>query len=68
MGDGDPFLMALPDWTAIFTLRPDLEPPGYAETVLDMIDNPRERPARGKSMSKGKAAHWTAIKHQSPDP
>ena len=27
---------------AIFTLRPDLDPPGYAETVLDMIEQNRE--------------------------
>lgn len=55
--------MPQPDWTAIFTLRPDLDPPGYAETVIDMIENPRERPARGKSRSKGKPAHWTSLKH-----
>ena len=25
------------DWTAIFKARPDLEPPGYKETVAKMI-------------------------------
>jgi hypothetical protein len=25
--------MAQPDWVAIFTRRPDLEPPGYAATL-----------------------------------
>lgn len=60
--------MAQPDWTAIFTLRPSLDPPGYAETVIDMVENPRERPKCGKSKGKGKEAHWTPIKHQSADP
>jgi len=52
----------LPDWTAIFTLRPDLDPPGYAETVIDMIENPRERPARGTVRSNGPDAHWPSLK------
>ena len=30
-----------PNWTSIFTLRPDLEPPGFAEVFVDMIENPR---------------------------
>jgi hypothetical protein len=57
--------MAQPDWTAIFTLRPDLDPPGYAETVIDMQDNPRERPARGKSKGKGKSkpTRYPSLKH-----
>lgn len=55
--------MPQPDWVAIFTLRPDLDPPGFAETVLDMIENPRERPARGKSRSKGRLARWPSAKH-----
>jgi hypothetical protein len=33
-----------PDWTAIFTLRPELQPPGYVETLLHCIDNPRIKP------------------------
>lgn len=55
--------MPQPDWTAIFTLRPDLDPPGYAETVIDMVENPRERPARGKSKGKGKEARFPSLKH-----
>jgi len=55
--------MAQPDWVAIFTLRPDLEPPGYAETVIDMLKNPRERPARGKSKGRKRNAHWPSLKH-----
>lgn len=27
-----------PNWTSIFTLRPDLDPPGYNEAFLAMID------------------------------
>ena len=61
--------MPQPDWTAIFTLHPELDPPGYAATVIDMAENPRrERPKCGKSRSKAKPAQWTPIKHQSPDP
>jgi len=58
----------LPNWTEVFTRRPDLEPPGFATVFLDMVDNPRERPKCGKSRGKGKEARWTAIKHQSADP
>ena len=55
--------MAHPDWVAIFTLRPDLEPPGYAETLIDMLENPRERPARGKSRGGKREARFPSLKH-----
>lgn len=55
--------MPQPDWTAIFTLRPDLDPPGYAETVIDMLENPRERPARGKSRSSKRPSRFPSLKH-----
>ena len=56
--------MAQPDWTAIFTLRPDLDPPGYAETVIDMQDNPSEHERqRRRDRSNGRPAHWTSLKH-----
>lgn len=55
--------MPQPDWVAIFTLHPELESPGYAETFLDMVENPRERPARGKSRGKGKEARFPSAKH-----
>jgi len=58
----------LPNWTEVFTRHPELEAPGFVETFLDMVDNPRERPARGTVRGKGKKAHWTPIKHQSADP
>jgi len=32
--------MAAPDWIALFTARPELEPPGYAETFIEMQDSP----------------------------
>ena len=56
-------LMAQPDWTAIFSVREDLRPPGYDETFLDMVENPRERPKRGKSSGKGKEARFPSLKH-----
>lgn len=32
-----------PDWTAIFSVRYDLSPPGYDEVFLDCIDNPKKK-------------------------
>jgi len=55
--------MAQLDWVAIFTLRPDLEPPGYAETVIDMVEHPRERPARGESKSGKRPNRFPSLKH-----
>ena len=48
--------MPQPDWRAIFSVREDLRPPGYDEAFLDMLENPRERPARGTVRGKGKEA------------
>ena len=53
----------LPNWTEVFTRRPELEAPGYAETFLDMVDNPKERPARGTVRGKGKEARFPSLKH-----
>ena len=55
--------MPQPDWRAIFTLRPELVPPGYDEAFLDMLENPRERPARGTVRGKGEEARWPSVKH-----
>lgn len=55
--------MSHPDWTAIFTLHPELDPPGYAETFLYMLENPSERRKRGKSRSKAKPAQSSSLKH-----
>lgn len=59
----NPWTMPQPNWTSIFTLRPELDPPGYAETVIDMIENPKERRPRGKGSGKGKDARWPSLKH-----
>ena len=56
--------MPQPDWTAIFTLRPDLEPPGYEATVIDMHENPSEEVRqRRRDRSSGRPAHWPSLKH-----
>lgn len=52
-----------PNWTAIFTLRPELDPPGYAETFIDMIENPGRRAARKESRKPGKEARFPSLKH-----
>jgi hypothetical protein len=33
-----------PNWTAIFTLREDLRPPGYDELFLEIIEKPYVKP------------------------
>lgn len=37
-----PKISPAPNWTEIFTMRPELDPPGYAETIIWMADNPYE--------------------------
>jgi hypothetical protein len=54
--------MAQPDWVAIFTLRPDLEPPGYAETVIDMIERPW-LPPEGRRHSSSGPNRFPSLKH-----
>ena len=44
-----------PDWTAIFTLHPELDPPGYAETVIFIHEHPyseRKKKKEKKSSNK----------------
>ena len=55
--------MAQPDWIAIFTLRPDLEPPGYAETVIDMIERPWVPPEGRRHSSSSGPSHFPSLKH-----
>jgi hypothetical protein len=56
--------MPQPDWVAIFTLRPDLEPPGYAETVIDMIDRPWVPPERRSHTSSSSGPNrFPSLKH-----
>ena len=38
--------MASPDWTEIFTKRPDLNPPGYDHVMNEMINNPWRNPKK----------------------
>lgn len=33
-----PKMGGAPNWTSIFTERPDLDPPGYAEALIAMAD------------------------------
>ncbi len=49
-----PRISPAPNWTSIFTLRDDLTPPGYAETVIYVLDNPRIKP---KDLKKEEAAN-----------
>lgn len=37
-----------PNWVSIFTLRDDLNPPGYAETFLEIQENPYIKPGVDK--------------------
>lgn len=39
-----PKISPAPNWTAIFTQREDLRPPGYDEVFLYMLENPRIKP------------------------
>ena len=55
--------MVQPDWVAIFTVRPDLEPPGYAETVIDMIERPW-LPLEGRRHSSSSGQNrFPSLKH-----
>ena len=55
--------MVQPDWIAIFTLRPDLEPPGYAETVIDMIERPWLLPEGRRHSSSSGPNRFPSLKH-----
>ena len=59
----NPWTMPQPNWTAIFTLHDELTPPGYAETFIDMIENPGRRAARKESRKPGKEARFPSLKH-----
>jgi hypothetical protein len=37
-----PKISSAPNWTSIFTLHPELEAPGYAETFIYVTDNKRK--------------------------
>jgi len=57
--------MAQPDWTEIFTARPDLSPPGYNQIIEDMRNNPWKPPhkkARSKPGKQGRGS-FPGLKH-----
>lgn len=43
-----------PDWTAIFTLREDLRPPGYDELFIKIKENPYVKPVDRKAEAAAK--------------
>jgi hypothetical protein len=61
MYDASKMSAPLPNWTATFTLRPDLEPPGYAETVIHTLDNPRAKPKEEEKEEKKKKKKKTKM-------
>ena len=55
--------MAYPDWQAIFTARPDLNPPGYDQLIDEMRNNPWRNPKRRVSRTKDTRGRYTGLKH-----
>jgi len=56
--------MAQPDWIAIFTKHPELTPPGYDATFLEMIDRPWVPPERrGHTSSSTGPNRFPSLKH-----
>lgn len=49
-----PKISPAPNWTAIFSLREDLRPPGYDEVFLDCIENPYVKPVDKKAQESKK--------------
>jgi hypothetical protein len=43
-----PKMSSAPNWTSIFTLHPELDPPGYAEVFISIKDNPYISPKQLK--------------------
>lgn len=37
-----------PNWVSIFTLHPELDPPGYVETFLEIQEHPYVKPGADK--------------------
>jgi len=50
----NPKVSPAPNWTSIFSLRPDLDPPGYAEALIYVVDNPRIKPKEVKKEEANK--------------
>lgn len=55
--------MPQPDWIAIFTRRPDLDPPGYAATFIDMVDRPWVSPKARRRDSSSRPNRFPSLKH-----
>jgi hypothetical protein len=51
------------DWVAIFTKHPELTPPGYDATFLDMIDRPWVPPEGRRHSSSIGPSHFPSLKH-----
>ena len=43
-----PKISPAPNWTSIFSVYPELDPPGFAEAFIDTIENPRIKPSETK--------------------
>jgi hypothetical protein len=61
----EPRLIPPPNWTSIFTLHPELDPPGYAEMFIFMAERrgarkPKRSKARGKEK---KSPRFPSLKH-----
>ena len=57
------------NWTEIFKRRPDLEPPGYRETVEALKNRPQRERRRTSAKKKGKAKpnRFPGMKHGAQD-
>lgn len=36
-----PKISSAPNWTSIFSVHPELDPPGFAEAFIETTENPR---------------------------
>jgi len=53
-----------PNWTEIFTKRPDLEPPGYKEaSEIVRADNYVHRKKTRKNAASSKVSKFPSLKH-----
>jgi len=43
-----PKISPAPNWTAIFSVHPELDAPGYAQAFIEAIENPRIKPSETK--------------------
>lgn len=43
-----PKISPAPNWTSIFSVHPELDPPGFAQAFIETIENPRIKPSEVK--------------------